>query len=82
MMPAIRLTKPVRDDNAVLLQKCFSPGVIEVVEQETSSGQKYREACVKNARYDSCSRNVYQYDHLKDCVELSRIKDHFICKYQ
>lgn len=78
LLPAIQLTKPVRDEDADLLQSCFSPGVIEVVEQETSTSQKYREARVKNARYDSCSRNVYRYEHLKNCVELSRIKDHFI----
>lgn len=80
-MPAIQLTKSIRDKDADLLQSCFSPGVIEVVEQETSSGQKYREARVKNARYDSCARNVYRYDQLKNCVELSRVKNHFICEY-
>ncbi|XP_012543181.1 DNA-directed RNA polymerases I and III subunit RPAC1 [Monomorium pharaonis] len=78
LLPVIRLTKPVRDKDADLLQSCFSPGVIEVIEQETNIGQKYREARVKNARYDSCSRNVYRYDQLKNCVELSRIQDHFI----
>ncbi|XP_012231639.1 DNA-directed RNA polymerases I and III subunit RPAC1 [Linepithema humile] len=78
LMPAIRLTKSVRDKDADLLQSCFSPGVIEVIEQETNSGQKYREARVKNARYDSCARNVYRYDQLKNCVELSRVKNHFI----
>ena len=29
-------------------------------------------------RNDSCSRNVYRHDDLKDCVELEKIKDHFI----
>lgn len=82
LLPAIQLTKSVRDEDADLLQSCFSPGVIEVVEQETNSGEKYREARVKNARYDSCARNVFRYDQLKNCVELSRIKDHFICKYK
>ncbi|KYN14083.1 PREDICTED: DNA-directed RNA polymerases I and III subunit RPAC1 isoform X2 [Trachymyrmex cornetzi] len=78
LLPVIQLIKPVKDQDADLLKSCFSPGVIEVVEQETNSGQKYREARVKNARYDSCSRNVYRYDQLKNCVEMSRIKDHFI----
>ncbi|XP_011860006.1 PREDICTED: DNA-directed RNA polymerases I and III subunit RPAC1 [Vollenhovia emeryi] len=78
LLPAIQLTKPVRGEDADLLQSCFSPGVIEVVEQETNSGQKYREARVKNARYDSCTRNFYRHDQLKNCVELSRIKNHFI----
>lgn len=82
LLPVIQLTKSVKDEDAVLLQSCFSPGVIEVVEQETKSGQKYREARVKNARYDACTRNVYRYNQLKNCVELSRIKNHFICKYK
>lgn len=82
LLPAIHLTKPVRDEDADLLQSCFSPGVIEVVEQETKSGAKYREARVKNARYDTCTRNVYCYEQLKNCVELTRIPNHFICKYE
>lgn len=82
LMPVIELTKSVRNEDADLLQSCFSPAVIDVVEKETSSGQKYREARVKNARYDTCARNVYRYEQLKDCVEISRISDYFICKYE
>lgn len=78
LMPTIELTRPVRNEDADLLQSCFSPAVIDVVEQETSSGEKYREARVKNARYDSCARNVYRYEQLKNCVEMTRIPDHFI----
>lgn len=37
-----------------------------------------REARVSNARADMCSRNVLRHDDLKDKVELSKIKDHFI----
>ena len=29
-------------------------------------------------RIDSCSRNVYRYDDLKECVSLDKVKDHFI----
>ena len=29
-------------------------------------------------RIDSCSRNVYRYDDLKDSVVLEKVKDHFI----
>lgn len=82
LMPAIELTKPVRNEDADLLQSCFSPAVIEIVEEETSKGEKYREARVKNARYDSCARNVYRYEQLKDCVKMTRIPDHIICKYE
>ena len=31
-----------------------------------------------DARNDACSRNVYRHDDLKDCVELEKVKDHFI----
>lgn len=38
-------------------------------------------AQVKDARYDTCSRNVLQHADLKDAVQLGRVDDHFICKY-
>lgn len=62
------------------LKSCFSPGVIEIVERQKGDPNS-REAVVKNARYDSCSRNVFRHDDLKDCVQLSRITNHFICKF-
>jgi hypothetical protein len=42
------------------------------------SGEK--KAKVVDARYDTCSRNVYRYEDLKDAVKMGRIKNHFICK--
>ena len=39
-----------------------------------------KRAKVKDARKDTCSREVLRYDDLKECVELNRIRDHFICK--
>lgn len=73
LLPEITLTREVRDSEATLLQSCFSPGVIGI----GSDGKAY----VKEARYDSCSRNVYRYDEIKDACVLSRVRDHFICKY-
>lgn len=35
-------------------------------------------AYVKDARNDSCSRNVFRYPHLADAVALSRVRDHFV----
>ena len=29
-------------------------------------------------RNDTCSRNVYRYPELAECVELEKVKDHFI----
>ncbi|XP_047537029.1 DNA-directed RNA polymerases I and III subunit RPAC1 [Vanessa atalanta] len=70
LLPEITLTREVNGNEATLLQSCFSPGVIGL----DTDGKAY----VRNARYDSCSRNVYRYDAIKDAVILSRIRDHFI----
>ncbi|EAA10097.5 AGAP008771-PA, partial [Anopheles gambiae str. PEST] len=37
-----------------------------------------RPAYVKDARYDSCSRNVYRYPQLADAVTIARVRNHFI----
>ncbi|XP_037927762.1 DNA-directed RNA polymerases I and III subunit RPAC1 [Teleopsis dalmanni] len=70
LLPEIRLTRPVTGKDAYTLQKCFSPGVIGVNDDD--------EAYVKDARYDTVSRNVYRFPHLIDAVEMSRVRDHFI----
>lgn len=70
LLPEIKLTREVRGKDAFLLQKCFSPGVIGIDEND--------KAYVKDARYDTCSRNVYRYPELADSVEMSRIRDHYI----
>lgn len=79
ILPDIRLTREVSGEQAQRLQQCFAPGVIELRSNGPSPEQ--RVAYVKSARYDTCSRNVFRYDDLKDAVIMSRIKDHFICKY-
>ena len=68
--------KPVRGEKAKRLAKCFSKGVIKDVKGE--DGENY--AKVVNPRRDTCSREVFRHDDLKDCVRLSRVRDHFICK--
>lgn len=77
MLPEIKLLREVTGKDAKLLKKCFSPGVIEV--EEGSDGVK--RAVVADARYDTCSRIVYRYPELKDCVQIARIRDHFICEF-
>lgn len=77
MLPEITLLREVTGPAAERLQKCFSPGVIGL--ETNKSGEK--RAVVVDARYDSCSRNVFGYDDLKDAVKMSRVRDHFICKY-
>ena len=74
LLPEIRLLKPVTGEAAERLQSCFSPGVIEV--KTDKDGQQV--ASVKDSRYDACSRNVFRHEDLKDCVELTKVRDHFI----
>ncbi|XP_034669344.1 DNA-directed RNA polymerases I and III subunit RPAC1 [Drosophila subobscura] len=70
LLPQIKLNREVSGKDAYLLQSCFSPGVIGIDENEC--------AYVKDARYDSCSRNVYRYPQLEDSVTLGRVRDHYI----
>ncbi|XP_045136254.1 DNA-directed RNA polymerases I and III subunit RPAC1-like isoform X1 [Portunus trituberculatus] len=74
MLPEIELTREVEGKQADLLQTCFSPGVIDIV--TTANGKRI--AKIKDARNDSCSRNVFQHDSIKDAVKLTRKTDHII----
>jgi len=74
LLPDITINKEVTGEAAERLQKCFSPGVMKLKPNQEGK----MKAVLENARYDSCSRNVYRYDDLKDCVSLSKVKDHFI----
>ena len=71
LLPQITLNRTVKGEEAERLQKCFSPGVIEL------EGSK-KKAVVKDARYDACSRNVFRHEDLKDAVTLEKVRDHFI----
>jgi len=73
LLPEVTLLEKVMDERAERLQQCFSPGTIEMREED---GHKV--AVVESARYDSCSRNVFRHDDLKDSVQLTKKLDHFI----
>ncbi|XP_059618611.1 DNA-directed RNA polymerases I and III subunit RPAC1 [Phlebotomus argentipes] len=70
LLPEIKLNRTVSGCDARLLKQCFSPGVIDI--------DDHQRAYVKNARYDSNSRNVFRYPHLSDAVTMSRVQNHFI----
>ncbi|CAF3462614.1 unnamed protein product [Rotaria socialis] len=74
LMPEIILKKPIYDEDAEHLQKCFTPGVIEL-EQDNDG---HRRAVVSKPRLDMCSREALRYPAFKDSVELNKIRDHFI----
>lgn len=75
LLPQVQLLREVKGEEAVRLQKCFSPGVIDLVSE---AGEQVV-AKVNDARQDLCSRNVYK-ECLGDAVQLTKIRDHFICK--
>jgi DNA-directed RNA polymerases I and III subunit RPAC1 len=70
LLPEVRMNRDVQGRDAHLLQKCFSPGVIGIDEND--------KAYVKDARYDSCSRNIYRYPQLADAATITRVRNHFI----
>ncbi|KAF7638466.1 RPOLD domain-containing protein [Meloidogyne graminicola] len=71
MLPQIKLKKrDFTDDQAKRLQSSFSNGVIGRDEK----GRVY----VKDARSDTSSRNIFMHDDLKDAVEMTKDKTHFI----
>ena len=58
LLPEITLTQPVTGEKARRLAKCFSKGVVRVVEGE--GGEEGR-AEVVNPRSDTCSREVLRH---------------------
>lgn len=77
LLPDIKLTREVEGEQAERLQKSFAPGVIGI--KHTSDGRKV--AVVNNPRYDTHSRNVFRHEDLKDSVLMTKVSDHFICKF-
>ncbi|XP_050294154.1 DNA-directed RNA polymerases I and III subunit RPAC1 [Anthonomus grandis grandis] len=75
LLPDIRIVKPVEGEAALRLQKCFSQGVISI---KKDGDRRYAVVNDNHARYDTSSRNVFRYDDLKDCVVMSKVRDHFI----
>lgn len=79
LLPEIRLNHKVCGEAAERLQRCFSQGVIDLVEEKSEDGRNSQKvAVVKDPRYDGCSMNVYRYEDLKDSVTMNKISDHFI----
>jgi len=73
LLPEIVLKKPVTGEMAHRLKACFPKGVVKI---DSVDGKDV--ARVANSRRDTCSREVLRHPDLKDCVELTRVKDHFI----
>lgn len=76
LLPCIKITDTIPPDQHEKFIKCFPPGVIEV-EADPHTGES--RLVVREARNDTVSREVLRHEEFKDKVELSRIRDHFIC---
>ncbi|WUR03829.1 DNA-directed RNA polymerases I and III subunit RPAC1 [Vairimorpha necatrix] len=72
LMPIIEI-KDIYDEEAEKLQKCFSPGVINLVKEEDRI-----KAVVSEPRKDSVSREVFRHKEFEDKVFLGRKSNHFI----
>uniref|UniRef100_A0A915Q6A0 Dolichyl-phosphate beta-glucosyltransferase n=1 Tax=Setaria digitata TaxID=48799 RepID=A0A915Q6A0_9BILA len=70
LLPKIILKKKFSGADAQRVMNSFSEGVIEI----NADGV----AVVRDARSDTCSRNVLRHEDLAEHIELSRMKDHFI----
>ncbi|VDN84334.1 unnamed protein product [Brugia pahangi] len=70
LLPQIVLKKKFSGADARRVKSSFSEGVIEI----DADGVAF----VKDARSDTCSRNILRHEDLAEYIELSRIKDHFI----
>ncbi|EOB11910.1 DNA-directed RNA polymerases I and III subunit RPAC1 [Nosema bombycis CQ1] len=72
LMPIIQI-EDIYDEDAEKLKKCFSEGVIDLVEE---NGRK--KAVVVNPRLDSMSREVLRHEEFNGKVFLGRKSDHYI----
>jgi DNA-directed RNA polymerase I and III subunit RPAC1 len=72
LLPHIILRGPIPLEHQEKFQQCFPPGVIEIEDDEV---------VVKNPRKDTVSREVLRHPEFQDLVQLTRIRDHFICTF-
>lgn len=75
LLPHIKITKPIPPNLAEKFQKCFSPGVISI---DPATKRVYVDE--ENLRKDSVSREVLRHPEFVDSVELSRVRDFFLCE--
>jgi DNA-directed RNA polymerase I and III subunit RPAC1 len=75
ILPHITIKQPIPPHLADKFQKSFSPGVIRI-------DPRTRVVSVDqtNVRNDSVSREVLRHPEFTGMVELSRVRDHFLCE--
>lgn len=78
LLPRITITAPIEGEAAVRFQRCFEPGVIEVVEEKRGK-DVVKVARVAETRNCGMTRECQRHKEFVDKVELARVRNHFIC---
>ena len=76
LLPHIILRAPIPLEHQEKFRDCFPPGVIAIEKDQNGESQ----CVVKNPRKDTVSREVLRHPEFQDLVQLTRIRDHFLCK--
>ena len=74
LLPHIIIKNPIPPQLANKFQSCFSPGVVQV-----NPITKVATIDESNLRKDSVSREVLRHPEFANSVELSRVRDFFLC---
>lgn len=77
LLPHIILKGPIPREHQKKFQNCFPPGVIEIEKDKKGNPQ----VVVKNPRKDTVSREVLRHKEFEGLVELTRVRDHFLCEF-
>ncbi|KII95397.1 hypothetical protein PLICRDRAFT_48360 [Plicaturopsis crispa FD-325 SS-3] len=73
LLPHIIIKKPIPPEHAEKFQGCFSKGVIHV-----DPRTKAVRVDEKNVRKETMSREVLRHPEFEGCVQLARVRDHFL----
>ncbi|KAJ1675529.1 DNA-directed RNA polymerase core subunit rpc40 [Spiromyces aspiralis] len=77
LLPTITILEDITGEDAVKFQKCFPPGVVDIVVEDG-----VKKAKVVNPRKDTVSREVLRHKEFANKVKLGRVRDHFIFKIE
>jgi DNA-directed RNA polymerase I and III subunit RPAC1 len=75
LLPHITIRSPIPREHQEKFRDCFPPGVISIENDNNGEPQ----CIVKKPRKDTVSREVLRHPEFQDLVQLSRIRDHFLC---
>lgn len=78
LLPKIILNpeKPVPAHLAEKFKNCFANGVIKINPRTKEVGVDENQA-----RRETMSREVYRHHEFEGCVQLARVRDHFLCAF-